>query len=305
MTKPLSQKQLYKGLALAVLAALIWSGNFVVARGVSGMISPVSLAFYRWLIASLIILPLAARRVRADTGAIAAHWKYLFWVALSGIALFNTFIYIAGKSTSAINLAIIGTTSSPVMATFLAAIFLQETITPLRITGMITCIAGILLLLSGGSWEILSHFRFSHGDWWILAAALMFAVYNVLTKRKPAAISPLSFLCILFCGGTLLLLPAYLWEWQHSPAVHWSPSLLFIIFYLGLGASVLAYLCWNAAIARLGVSATALFGNLIPIFSTLEAVLILNEKITSIHLISGLLVIAGLIIANSKRTGRN
>src|SRR5688572_1580736 len=109
-------KGIYRGIALAILAVFIWSGNFIAARGVYKEIPPVSLAFYRWLLATLIILPFAVRQFRAEWTAVKTSWHYLFWVSLTGIALFNTFVYIGAHYTTAINLALIGTTSSPIIA---------------------------------------------------------------------------------------------------------------------------------------------------------------------------------------------
>jgi drug/metabolite transporter (DMT)-like permease len=297
----ISTKDVYTGIGLAVLAAIIWSGNFIVARGVSQQIPPVSLAFYRWATATLIMLPIAWKQFREQKVLLKQHGAYLFWTALSGITLFNTFVYIAGHYTKAINLALIGTTSSPVFAIILAAIFLKEVIKPLRIVGLLLCISGIVLLLSQGSWQKLQAFHFTAGDGWILLAALSFAIYSILVRRKPAAIQPLSFLFTVFAIGTLVLLPFYVWELNTMPAVQWDTNLVLIILYLGVGTSVIAFLCWNLAIGKLGAARTALFGNLIPVFSTLEAVLILGEEFLMIHIVSGILVIAGVIIANLKR----
>jgi drug/metabolite transporter (DMT)-like permease len=295
------KNQFYTGIALAIAATLIWSGNFIVARGVNGKILPVSLAYYRWLTAALVMAPFAFTAFKKEITAIAKSWKYLLLISLTGIAFFNTFIYIAGRYVPAINLALIATTSSPVMSAILAAIFLKEKMSWLSITGLLICICGIVLLLSKGSWDTLMNFRFSKGDWWTLLAALMFAVYNIMAKRKPAGISPPAFLFTIFALGTLMLLPAFAWQATHAPAPAWNSNLVWVILYLGIGASVIAYLCWNAAIKRLGAARTALFGNLIPIFSTLEAVMILKEDIRPIHIASGLLVISGLIIANLRK----
>ncbi|MEJ7740137.1 MAG: DMT family transporter [Chitinophagaceae bacterium] len=298
---PPGKKKIYIGVILAVVAAIIWSGNFIVARSVSGAVPPISLNFYRWLTASILLFPFVIKGFYKDKQVIYSNWKYLFWVSLTGIALFNTFVYVAGHYTSAINMALIGTTSSPIFATFFAAAFLKEVIRPLRVTGLVICICGIILLLSQGSFERLIAFRFSTGDWWMLLGALFFAIYNTMVKRKPAGLSSLNFLFICFSLGTLILLPFYVWELTNSAPVIWSSSLFGIILYLGLGTSLISYLCWNQSIARLGPSRTALFGNLIPIFSSIEAVLILNERIRLIHVLSGLLVITGLVIANLKK----
>ncbi len=296
---PASPKNIYLGTSLAILATIIWSGNFIVARGVSQQIGPVSLAFYRWLTASLIIAPFAWKQYKAEIAVVKNSWKYLFWTALSGIVLFNTFVYIAGHYTTAINLALIGTTSSPVFSTIMAAWFLKEKMSVYRIIGFILCIAGIVLLVSKGNWETLAAFRFSKGDLWVIAGAFAFAVYSILVRKKPAGISAVNFLFVVFAAGTVMLFPFYLFELFTMPAVNWTISLAGIILYLGAGASVAAFLCWNKALQELGAARTVLYGNLIPIFSVIEAILFLGEKITNIHLISGALVLTGLIIANA------
>lgn len=294
-----AKKDYYTGIALAVLATLIWSGNFVIARGVNQQIPPVSLAFYRWSLATVLIAPLAIKKFKEEKQIVLTNWKYIFWVALTGITLFNTFVYVAGHYTSAINMALIGTTSSPIFATIMAVVFLKERMNTFRIIGILLCVAGIVLLLSKGSWENLASFRFSVGDLWVLAGAFAFAVYNILVRKKPGGISAINFLFVIFLLGTILLFPAYLTELNITGPVQWNGNLYGSIIYLGLGTSVISFLCWNAALQKLGTGTTVLFGNLIPIFSTLEAVWLLGEQINSIHLISGLLVIGGLIIANT------
>jgi drug/metabolite transporter (DMT)-like permease len=293
-----SSKNIYTGIGLAVLAAFIWSGNFIVARGVYKQIPPISLSFYRWLIATIILLPFAWKNFLKDWRVIKQSWHYLFWVSLSGIALFNTFVYVGGHYTSAINLALIGTTSSPIMANILARVFLKEKIGWYKIIGIILCITGVLFLLSKGDFRNLLHFQFSEGDLWVLLAAFCFAVYNTLVRKKPVAISAPGFLLTIFGIGTFLLLPFFLWELSYTQPVVWSMNLVWVILYLGLGASVICFWIWNIAIHKLGSGRTALFGNLIPIFSSIEAVVWLNEKFTFNHIISMVVVLTGLLIAN-------
>ncbi len=288
-----------QGFLLAITATLLWSGNFIIARKVSNSISPISLAFFRWTCASLVLFPFAYKQVIAEWSHLKANWKILTWLALTGIALFNTFVYVAGHNTSAINMALIGTTSSPIFATAMAVLFLKERLGFYRIIGMIICILGIVLLISKGSWEVLLSFKFSSGDAWILAGAFAFAVYNILVRKKPVTISALSFLLVIFVLGALMLFPFFILEQYIVKApTNWSPTLFGSILYLGIGTSVLAFWCWNLAISKLGAGRTVLFGNLIPIFSTLEAILILGETVTPIHFYSGILVISGLVIAN-------
>jgi len=243
-------------------------------------------------------MPFAITKIKEQKQLLLNHKKYIFWTALTGVTIFNTFIYLAGHYTSAINLALIGTTVAPVFVTVMGAVFLKERVSSYRITGMLICIAGIAYLLSQGSFQQLAKLRFGKGDLLVFISAFAFAVYNTLVKKKPAALSPIVFLFTIFTLGTLFLLPFYLYEITHSEAVSWNANKLLIIVYLGIGNSIIGFFCWNAAIKKLGSSATALFANLIPVFSTIEAVIFLGEAFTDIHLISGLLVIGGLIVAN-------
>ncbi len=296
----ISKKDTYTGFGLAILATFIWSGNYIIARGIHQQIGPVSLNFFRWFIASIVIFPLGLKKFKMERKIIAANRSYIFWVAVTGISLFNTLIYIAGHHTSAINMALIGTTSAPIFVIILSAIFLREKNNALRIIGLLFCIAGILFLLSGGSIQQLMNFHFSTGDLWMLLAGFLFAVYSILVKIKPNGISALSFLFVTIILGTLLLFPLFLIEYN-SMTISWNWRLVTIIAFLGIGPSVISYFCWNLAIQKLGASRTTLFSNLIPIFSAWEAVIFLSEKITALQIISGLIVILGLIIANSKK----
>ncbi len=296
--QPSASRSAYFGVFLATLATLIWSGNFIIARGVYKEIDPVSLAFYRWAVATLIIFPFAIKKFNKEWLFVKRSWHYVFWVSVTGISLFNTFVYIAGHYTTAINLALIGTTSSPIMSIIMARIFLKERIGWMKISGLLICMAGILFLLSKGNFKNLLTLSFSSGDAWMLLAAFCFAVYTILVRKKPSSISSVNFLFVSFFLGTILLLPFFLWEFNNTAVLHWNNRLTISILYLGVGASVICFFIWNIAIGILGAGRTALFGNLIPIFSSLEAVFILHEKFSWIHVISVLLVFSGLLLAN-------
>ena len=291
-------KNIYIGIGLAALAAIIWSGNFIIAKALNNKIPPFSLNFYRWFIASLIILPFALKQFSSQWKMVKQSWQYLFWAALTGIVFFNSFVYIGAHYTSAINLALIGTTSSPIMAVVFARIFLKEKIGWMKLAGMILCSIGVLFLLLKGNFQNLLSLNFSTGDLWSLAAACSFAVYNTLVKKKPAGITPVNFLFIIFSLGTLILFPFYIWELNHYPTVTFSSDIIFSVLYIGIGASVICFLIWNIAIGKLGAGRTALFGNLIPVFSSIEAAIILHENFTWVHITSMLIIFTGLLLAN-------
>ena len=286
------------GIGLALLAVIIWGGNFVIARSVVGQIGPFSLGFFRWLIASLIMLPIAWKTCKREWKSIFQNLTYLSITALFGITLFNTLVYVAGHYTGAINMAMIGTTSSPIFSIILAYLILKEKPGLLRIAGIIICISGILWLLAGGNWQQLLSFHLSTGDIWVLGGAFCFAVYNIQVRRKPPTLSSTSFLLVVFTLGTIFLFPAMIWEVKHSDPIQWSSSMFSMLLYLGAGTSVISFLAWNAAIARIGIGRTVLFGYLIPLVSSLEAVVLLGERFSKHHLIGAILISIGLVLTN-------
>ncbi|TAD85978.1 MAG: DMT family transporter [Bacteroidetes bacterium] len=288
------------GIVLAVIATMVWSGNFIIARTHSSIVPPITLAFFRWACAALVFFPLGIASFWKQRQLVLQGWLPLACAALFGIALFNTFLYVGGRHSSAINLALISTTSSPIFSMVLARVFLKERVPWHRWMGLGICLVGIVVLISKGQWQTLRHFKFTAGDGWILLAAFSFALYNIFTRKKPATLLPTTYLFVTFWIGAVLLLPGFLWEATNLPAVVWNGNLILVVLYLGVGTSVVAFFCWNAAIARLGAARTALFGNLIPLFSSLEAIWLLNEHLTATHLAGMAIICLGLLAANSK-----
>ena len=287
------------GIGLAIAAAIIWSGNFIVAKTATTTIPPVMLSFLRWFFATVLITPFAWKKYQKERHIVWQNKSYFFFTAFTGFTCYNVFLYIAGHYTSAINLALIGSLSSPIFAVAIGAIFFKEQVPLVRIIGLVLCVIGILILVAKGSFARLKAFHFEIGDLLSIVGGLCFAIYNNLAKRKPKGISSINFLFVGFCIGTSLLFPTMVIEHILQPKpLPITLSVVGTIAYLSIGCSFLAYLFWNQSIHLIGPSRAVLFGNLIPIFSTIEAVILLGEPLTNIHLISGLIVLVGLIIAN-------
>jgi drug/metabolite transporter (DMT)-like permease len=284
---------------MATISALLWSGNFIIAKNVAGKIPPATISFYRWTIAALILTPFIFTKLKEQKDEIKKNIWHLIITALFGISIFNTCAYIAAPDVPAIHLALFSATASPIFSIILAGVFLKEEINLVKVAGIAISIVGILSLLTKGALHNLSDFTFHIADLWILAAAISFAIYNILVRTKPATLDPRTFLVTVFWIGILFLLPFFIYEQCQSPTPM-NATNIGSMLYLGIGASLIAYLCWNAAIRRIGAGRTALFGNLIPVFSMIEAVLILGETLSLNQAISSLLIITGLIVANGR-----
>lgn len=289
------------GVILAIAATIIWSFNFIIAKWVVGVIPPISLAFWRWGVASAVMIVFFFRTNIANLHYLQLHWFYFLVTGLFGVTLFNTLLYIASTSTAAINLSMIGTTTTPIVSIILAGFFLGEKVYLQRILGMIITFLGILILITKGDWRVLLHFKFQQGDIWLILSAICFSIYNILVKKQPKGIAPTAFLTYVFTIGAILILPWYIWETGGVTPFAWTGSNIGIVLYLAIGTSVLSFLFWNGSIQRLGAGTTSIFGNLIPIFSTVEAILLLKEPFTLLHTISSIFIVVGLVLANGKK----
>ena len=284
------------GAVLAIIACIIWSGNFVISRYAIHLAGPISLAFFRWAIATITIFPFAYKNFIKEKDIFRNNAPYFFWMGLVGFAVYNTLIYTAGHYTTAINMALIGSIIHPIVATGMAAVFVNEKLNWKSITGIILGIIGIVLLITKGDITNIIHFKFSVGDLWMVTAGFCFGTYNVFVRKKPTGISNDSFLLVLFAIGAIILFPISIYEMNNIQPVVYNYQLLFCVLYIGIGNSTIAYFLWNSAIHKLGAAKSSLFGTLIPLLSALEAVFILNEQFNLFQVVSGLIIITGIVV---------
>jgi drug/metabolite transporter (DMT)-like permease len=287
----------FKGYLFVLAALVIWSGNFIVARALANSVQPVTLVIMRSIIAVAILAPFTAQALYRERRAVLRHLGYLSVTAFLGITISNTLLYVAALTSTALNLSLIAI-CSPLFTIEFARLFLRDTLTLRRLVGLLGATSGVVLLITGGQLSRLVHLTFSQGDLWMLGQAAGFALYSILVRKKPDEISPLTFLfSLFFLGGVVFLLPLLPWELSHIRQIQFSHSIVAAIFYLGIGPSVLAYLCWNQSVAIVGPTRASLVYYSLPLFSGVEAFLLLGEPIHGIHVISGLLILSGVIIA--------
>ncbi|EMG36549.1 DMT(drug/metabolite transporter) superfamily permease [Desulfocurvibacter africanus PCS] len=289
----------WTGFLCALGATIIWSGNFIVARGLFDSVQPATLAFLRWGTAFAALLPMAAIPAWRERSVIRRHFIFLLITALLGVTLFNTLIYLAARSTSALNLALISTTS-PMFMLLLARMFLGEAVTPARLAGMTAAVCGVALLVTRGDLSRLASLQFAVGDLLMLSAAVLFAAYSILVRRKPRELGQASFLLSTFGLGVLCLAPWAAWEVLRSGLPPPEPHIIGAVLYIGLGASLASFFLWNKAVAAIGPSRAGIIYYSLPAFSGLEAFLLLGEPVGWAHLASGLLILGGILLATRR-----
>ena len=273
------------GYLFALLATVVWSGNFVVARGLAGALSPVELSFWRWVIAFLAILPFAGRSLLRSLPLVRGSWGKVILMALLGITCFNTFIYQAGHTTDATNMSLLATTSPVVMAA-IAHLFLHERLSRFQILGLCGALFGVVVLVSRGKLDTLLVLRFAQGDLWMILSVFLFAVYSLMLRCRPNAFPQKAFLALL------------VWQAATTGLSPLNGSILSALLYIGIGASVVSFLAWSLAIERIGMVRAGIVYNSIPLFASLEATFVLGESITLPQMIGGALIIGGICYAS-------
>jgi drug/metabolite transporter (DMT)-like permease len=285
------------GYLFAIAATAIWAGNFAIARAINQSITPVSLAFLRWLLAAVAVLPFAFKHLKAEKEVIRKHLPYVVFTSVLGITLFNTLIYFAGRSTTALNMSLISITF-PIFVVILSRIVYGEKITLHKIIGIVLIVSGVLLLITKGRFSSLLTISFALGDALMLLAAVTFGTYSILLRRRPKEMSFWTLQASTYVIGVIFLFPFFLWERSVVPAFRLSSGLVLAILYVGIMASLTAFVFWNKAIEKVGATKAAMVYYSMPLFSGFLAFFFLGEKVSVIHLYSLLLIVPGILVAN-------
>lgn len=284
------------GYGCALLATMIWSGNFVASRALADLIPPIQLNCWRWGVALLCILPFAIKHLKADLPKCRQHFAYLSLMAILGVSLLNALVYKAGQTTESLNMALLVPTA-PIVILLLSRLLYHEPITPRRLAGMLVVLLGVLVLVSRGDWQRLAGLQINDGDFWALGGALCFGLYSLFMRKRPADISPVGFNVICFALGLAYSLPFAFWEAAYMPLPTLSPALIGGVLYAGVGCSFAAYWIWTLAVDRIGPVRAGIAYYSLPVFAAVASVLVLNESIALAQIWGGALVIGGILTA--------
>jgi len=284
---------------LVVVSTAFWGGNFVLAGPVMSDLPPLWAAALRFVIGASAMFALAFwRREPLLAPFLRNPWAYML-LGLVGIGGFNLLFFYALESTSPTNAALIMATN-PLLTTFIAALVLGERPTSRQIAALPLALIGVVVVISGGSLAHMASLQVARGDLLMIGADLVWACYNVLTRRYMPAGSAISNTTLVMAAGAVLLLGVAIVDGGHfSPPGATSGSALLV---MALGGTVLAYLFWNTGIAHLGAGRTALFLNLVPVFAMLCGMLA-GAHPTHVQLVGGLLVVCGVSVAMMPKRG--
>ncbi|WP_166302997.1 DMT family transporter [Bradyrhizobium sp. 2S1] len=285
---------------LLCITAMCWAGNAIVGRLAAGHIPPVTLSFLRWSAAFLIILPFAWKHLARDWPAIRRNLGIMMLLSITGISAFNTLQYWALEHTQALNTLLLQS-AAPLVVALWSLILLGTRLTLAQLLGVLLSLCGVLVILLHGDLTTLSKIDFNKGDLIFTVALVIFALYSVLTLKRPN-IHGLSVAAFTFGCGALFLVPFFIWELGARPVMQLTTNNLLSLFYVAVFPSTLAYLCFNRGVQLIGANRAAPFFHMVPVFGTIMSIVFIGEHPQAFHFIGFALVLAGVFAASRKQS---
>jgi len=283
------------------LSSLFWAGNFIVGRALREQAEPVALNFWRWTIALAIILFFSFPTLRQYRQLLFQHWGFVLALAITGIAGFHIGVYQALQTTTAIN-ALLFLSISPVMIVVGSRLAFYEPIQVFQILGIVISLLGVVALLTHGNPEKLLLLQFNVGDLWMLMSVLLWSIYSVILKRKPAELPQLALLASTIFTGVIVMTPMYLFVKSEGLGLELNYATAGGLLYISVFASVIAYFCWNYGVSRIGPNRAGTFLHLLPLFGAILSIIFLGEMIHGYHLVGATLIASGIALTNRKNS---
>jgi drug/metabolite transporter (DMT)-like permease len=291
---PADRRQL-TAFALLGLVMVLWAGNSIVGRAVRFDVPPLTLAFVRWLGASLILLPFAIAPLRRDWPALRVAWKPVLLLGLLGVGAFNALLYSGLRYTTATN-ALLLQAAIPALVVLFDRLFFAVRSPRLQTTGVVCSTLGVLAIVFEGDVARAVTLHFGLGDVLVLASVVVWALYTVLLRLRPG-IAPTSFVAATFLIGAAAMAPLALGEWLSGETIRWGPKVWGAFAYVCVLPSILSYFIFNSATRTVGPAKAGQAITLMPLFGAFVSAALLGEPLHPYHFAGMVLILAGIVLS--------
>jgi drug/metabolite transporter (DMT)-like permease len=275
-----------------VIVATAQASNMILARGLAGTVPPFSLAFFRWAIIAAGLAPFALVEVRSGRIQLRADGWSILLAGFLGMFLCGAPVYIAGISTTAINIALI-MSLSPIVVLLLSWLLGLDRIGLLQLAGIGLALAGALLIVCGGDLRNLSEVRTAPGDLLVLVAMLGWSGYTLLQTRIAPGSEFLGRVSLFAAAGALFTLPIAGWEMWSAPQSVFNERAFAAYIFAGLVPGILAYAGFAYLGGKFGSVRASLVLYIGPVASAVLSFAILHEPPTVVHLVGGTAILGG------------
>ncbi len=272
------------------------ASNWIVAKAGVQFIPPVSLAFWRWLIVFLILLPFTLDSLKENFKVIKKEYKKIFFLGLMGCGICGAFPFLAGQTTSVTNIGIIYS-SSPIFIILISILFFREKVNFLKIIGLLLCLLGVGVIIIKGKLSILMSLKFTIGDFWILGASVGWAFYSIFLFYWKTKLEIFQRFTLIAFFGSLSLLPFYLIEEVFIKDTIFNLQFFIWTLFASISPGIIAFTLYAVAQKKLGASVTGLTLYIGTIYGAIYGYLFFEEKIEIYHYIGTILVFLGVYLA--------
>lgn len=288
---------------LLTLAPLLWAGNAIVGRLVHDLVPPMMLNFLRWLLALLILLPLAGPVFRRGS-PLWDHWRRYATLGLLGVGMYNALQYLALQSSTPINVTLVAA-GMPVWMMATGWLFFGAAVSRRQMVGALLSIGGVLVVLARGDWTHLRELRLVAGDLLMILATITWSLYSWLLTRtsEPASLRRnwAAFLVAQVGFGVVWSGAFAATEWLLvAPVIDWNGTLAGALLFVAIGPAIIAFRCWGAGVQQAGPAIAAFFSNLTPLFAALMSSAFLGESPHLYHGVAFLLIVGGIVVSSRR-----
>ena len=295
--KPLVTKRnnFYPYLLLFV-QPIFMASNIIVARGGVEYVPPVSLAFWRWLPVFIILIPFVFKEIIMKKKKLKKESIKLFFLGLMGCGICGAFPFIAGMSTTMVNMGIIYT-SSPIFIIVVSVLFFGDKINLSRISGLILCLAGVLIIICKGDLTYLMNFKFTSGDLWMLGAAIGWAVYSIFLINWKSSFSLMTRFTLIALFGAICLFPFYLVEESYFLKTAFNNNFIFWVLFAAISPGIIAFTLYTKVQKYVGASLAGFTLYIFSIYSAIYGIILFDETLMTFHYFGAALVFLGVYLA--------
>ena len=285
---------------LLILTTLFWSGNFIVGKAASTYeIPPFSLNFYRWLFAGLILLPFTLREILEKKNYIFSNIGFFIILGVTSITIFNSTVYYSLYYMQVIS-GVLMISTIPVWIMFISSILGIEQTNKFQIFGVILSLLGVLFIITKSDLEVIKNLDFNRGDLIMASGMFAWALYSALLKKKKYEISQITLLEVVIITGLVFLIPIYILEIYFGNKIVLGKPFILTLSYVVIFPGLASFFFWIKGIAIIGANRAGVFLHLMPVFGSIMAIILFDEKFMIYHLFGAIFIITGITLSNRK-----
>ena len=290
----------YLAYLFLVLAALFWSGNFIVGKFATFFeIPPLTLNVFRWISVWFILIPFTYKEIYNNLPYIKKNWLVISFMGVITISTFNSVVYFALNYTQVIN-AVLMLSAIPAATIVLSSLMKIEKTNIFQLIGLLVSIVGIGSIISNGDFQKIISLDFNKGDIWMLVCVITWSLYSTLLKKNKFKFSQFTLIQLMVSVGIIFLIPQFFYEKSIGLEFNIDKNFFLILAYVAIFPAIAAYYFWQKGIELIGPNRASMFIQLMPLFSAIMAIIIFKEKFEMYHFVGAFFILSGIYLSNKK-----